>query len=258
MSETLVIRIVQPKIFWESMEVNLGMYSEMLDDLPPCDLIIFPEMFTTGFTMNTSVFTDESNIKVMNWMDNLARENSSFVMGSIGYHHHNSFFNRLILTDISGHHQFYDKRHLFSPGKEHESFISGKNRVLFEINNWRIFPQICYDLRFPVWTRNDLNYDIIINVANWPSVRTDHWRTLLKARAIENQAYVIGVNRVGRDFNGIEYSGCSSAYNFGGQLLFELNEKPCFKDIRISRKEITEYRSSLNFLKDRDQFQIME
>ena len=180
-------------------------------------------------------------------------------MVSTGFKDKEGTFNRCILCDKEGSMQVYNKKHLFSPGSESEFYQKGNKRTVFELDEWRIFPQICYDLRFPVWSRNDLNYDLIVNMANWPATRDEHWKSLLKARAIENQVYVAGVNRTGEDPNKIKYTGNSLVYAYDGSDILDTgNKTDVANSVILSKEKMLQYRKKLPFLNDIDRFSIEE
>jgi predicted amidohydrolase len=216
MTEKLRVSYLQADLIWENQSANLSKLEGIIRQMPQSDLIVLPEMFPTGFSMNPSEISDTVDGEVITWMHRQAHETQAAIAGSLVVAHEGNFYNRFYLAKPDGSGLNYDKRHLFRMGNEHLYYIQGQERVVFEINGWRIRPIICYDIRFPVWTRNVGDYDILLVVANWPAKRRDHWLTLLKARAIENQAYTIGVNRSGVDGNGYIYSGDSAIFTPDG------------------------------------------
>lgn len=251
--------IVQPELKWEDPETNLHHIQDLIEsDWQEANLILLPEMFTTGFTMNASQLAEEENGKAVNWMRSMARKLNAALCGSIIFKTDNAYFNRLFWINPDSSMYVYDKRHLFSIGGEDRNFTRGRSRKVFEYRDFTIMPLICYDLRFPVWSRNISGYDILIYLANWPAVRNDVWETLLKARAIENQAYVIGVNRVGTDGEGITYIGNSRVYDPKGKLLLELPDMEMTGRVSLDLEELRLFRSKFPVLKDRDDFEIIQ
>ena len=253
------ITLIQPNLFWENKEKNLASLKEMiLKDSTPTDLIILPEMFSTGFTMNAKTYAEKMDGPSIKWMSELAKEKKCAVTGSLILEDSGNFYNRLIWMNSTGH-LSYDKRHLFSYAKEDETYTAGNKKLIVELNGWKICPLICYDLRFPVWSRrtNEENYDLLIFVANWPERRNLAWKTLLPARAVENQSYVVGVNRIGDDGNNIYHSGDSAAYNFKGELITKiLPDKESIETIELNIEELHEFRKQFAFANDADRFKI--
>lgn len=260
MKDELIVSLVQPDIIWESKEKNLHLLDEILSDIDKSDLIVLPEMFATGFSMDTSLSDIKSNKLLVSWMQHIANDKKSTVLGSMAYRDGKGVYNRAVFAKPgSTAVEYYDKRHLFSHGKENLSFTPGNQQKVIEYQGWKIFPQICYDLRFPVWARNTMDYHVYINMSNWPAKRDLHWQTLLKARAIENQVYAIGVNRVGTDGNNIVHIGNSLAFDFdGSERINLLSEKNIVKNVVLSKDNLLTFRKKFNTLNDRDAFQIME
>ena len=225
MNNQLAVSLVQFDIRWEDMAFNLRKLEEMVDANDfDADLILLPEMFNTGFTMHPEcIASDETNLHVSNWMKTLAIKKNATIAGSIAYHEEGHYYNRFVAVSPAGSVSHYNKRHLFRMSGEHEVYERGDERVIIELGKWRIALFVCYDLRFPVWSRNHNQYDMAIYVANWPHKRRDVWQTLLKARAIENQCYVAGVNRVGKDPSQY-YSGDTAIIGFTGQVLKKAKE----------------------------------
>jgi len=214
MQEQLEIVILQSDLVWENPIKNKDNFSKKIRNITTkVDLIILPEMFTTGFTINTEKSAESMNGSTVKWMLDLADEKNALLMGSIVIKEKDNFYNRFIIAFPNGGLKYYDKRHLFSYAKEDKVYTAGKNKLIFEYKGFKICPLICYDLRFPVWSRNTEEVDLIIYIANWPNARIMAWDTLLKARAIENLCYVVGLNRVGVDKNNLIYVGHSAAYN---------------------------------------------
>ena len=255
--EELHVAMVQTSLNWEDPGANRASFSAKLEKLEaPVDLIVLPEMFTTGFTMNPGVIPSTEGEKTLNWMEQQAAKYKAGIIGSIVFTtDDNRHFNRLFFVGPEGEREYYDKRHTFTLAGEHKEYESGKKRVLFNYKGFRICPMICYDLRFPVWSRNTDDYDLLIYVANWPATRVGAWDALLRARAIENMSYCIGVNRIGSDHNGLQYTGHSAAYDCLGNTMVFSKEETILKTI-LTRQHLTENRDKLQFLNDRDNFSI--
>lgn len=249
------ISIVQPDIIWESPDKNIEKYNILLKEINSNpDLIILPEMFTTGFSMNSRELAFSMDNPFISWMQSRVEQLNSAIMGSLIIKDGNQYFNRLIFINRDGHISYYDKRHMFRMGGEGDHFSSGNKKVIVKFDEWRICPLICYDLRFPVWSRNREEYDLLIYVANWPAVRSEVWNTLLKARAIENQVWVIGVNRVGKDGEGIDYQGDSQVIDPKGVLKLHLDNREQVADAVISLEELKKFKKKFPVWKDRDFF----
>ncbi len=258
MKPSLTISLVQTNNIWENIEANLSSLSSKIDDIEDqTDMIILPELFSTGFTMEGDKVAESMDGKGVLWMKAISKKKNCLVIGSLLIKESGAFFNRLIVAFPDGHLEHYDKRHLFSFAGEDKVFKAGKERLIFDYKGFRICPLICYDLRFPVWARNTDNIDLLIFVANWPNARMLAWDTLLKARAIENLCYVIGVNRVGEDNNKLIYTGHSAVYDaMGGTILSFETGKEAVKSVSIDLKHIIETRGQFRFLEDRDDFVI--
>ncbi len=258
MGHNLRVSLIQTTLHWEDISQNLNAFSQKIEDLRgKTDLIILPEMFTTGFSMNAERISETMNGSTMQWLREKAMESQSAITGSFIAEDHGKYYNRLIFMQPDGQYFQYDKRHLFTLAKEHHTYQAGQERLLIDWKGWKICPLICYDLRFPVWSRNTVDYDLLIYIANWPETRAMHWKSLLKARAIENQSYTIGVNRVGKDEKGLVYSGDSSLFDYYGELLYTVSNVEDIFTTQISKDKMQHYRSKLNFLPDRDSFQIL-
>lgn len=256
MNNKLNIALVQTDIVWENIDANLGNFSKILDSITfDVDLIVFPEMFTTGFTSNAEELAEKMNGETIVWMLEIARKYNAAIVGSVIISEDTSFYNRLVFVHPSGKIESYDKHHTFTLAKEHEVFTAGKKRLTVDFRGWRICPLICYDLRFPVWSRNTKSYDLLLYVASWPKIRIPAWKTLLKARAIENISYTLGVNRVGVDQNNIEYIGCSIVHDYlGNELTESNNEKSIVIFVSLDKEEQDLAREKLGFLNDIDTF----
>ena len=225
MNNQLNISIIQSKIIWESPEENRNWFASRMDQITGnTNIIVLPEMFTTGFTMNATRWAESTSGPTLEWMHAKADKFQAAIVGSIIVKEGSVFHNRLIWMLPNGTFFSYDKRHLFRMAGEDKHYTAGKSRLVLEYKGWRICPLICYDLRFPVWSRNryqnnDFEYDLLLYIANWPEKRAHAWKSLLVARAIENQSYVIGVNRIGSDANGINYSGDSAVLDYVGEKI---------------------------------------
>ena len=253
------LTIVQSALSWENPEANRRMFSEKLAALRgTTDLIVLPEMFSTGFSMDAVRLPEPMNGPTMAWLLTSAAELNAAVTGSFICVENGQYFNRLVFAFPDGRHFFYDKKHLFRLAGEDQYFATSNKKLVLEWKGFRICPLICYDLRFPVWSRNRLGqpYDLLLYVANWPSRRGQHWRTLLAARAIENQAFVAGVNIFGSDGNGLNYDGDSAVYDFSGQAIVQISGKEGISTTEISMEELQQYREQLPFLADADAFDL--
>jgi predicted amidohydrolase len=258
MPDKLRISVLQSNLHWENASANLKMFANKLIPLAgETDLVVLPEMFTTGFSMNARTLAENMEGKTMNWLHMQAESLNAIVTGSLIVEDKGKFYNRLIWMQPDGHYFYYDKRHLFTLAGEHEVYTAGQERLLVEWNGWRICPLICYDLRFPVWCRNIDEYDLLIFVANWPQRRSYHWQQLLIARAIENQSYVVGVNRVGNDGIGHEYTGNTAVIDFSGNVCCQVAGVENVLTVELSWEAQQNYRSTLPFLEDRDAFKLL-
>lgn len=255
MKEQLKVSILQSNIFWEDKLANLKYFEKKIDKISQTDLIVLPEMFTTGFTMNPEPLAETMDGKTVNWMLDLASEKKSLIVGSVIIEDDSYYYNRLIAAFPNGTLQYYDKRHLFTLANEHQHYTAGTDQLLINYKGWKIFPLICYDLRFPVWARNTVNYDVLIYIASWPKIRIAAWDTLLKARAIENMCYTIGVNRVGVDDNQFEYPGHSVILDaFGNEILTTKENQEEIGSVILDKNSLIDVRNKLQFLNDRDSF----
>lgn len=254
--QDLKVTLVQTALHWEDVELNLAHFDNLLSKIEaPTDLIILPEMFSTGFSMNTGL-AEEMDSKTMQWMHRKSDEVRSLITGSLIIKEQDKFYNRLIWMAPSGEYQTYDKRHLFGMGNEPDFYTAGNTRLIITLKGWQINPQICYDLRFPVWNRNRGDFDCQIFIANWPERRNFAWKNLLQARAIENQAYVIGVNRIGNDGNSIYHAGDSAIIDPMGEVIFTEADTEFVRTFSISRERLNYVRNKMSFLKDADNFTI--
>ena len=255
--EELRVAMVQTSLVWEDPDANRDMLAaRMLKLEDAVDLIILPEMFTSGFTMNPGNIPVEEGQGTLDWMQGQAVKHKAAIMGSIPFTTEDDrHFNRLFFIGPDGESEQYDKRHTFTLAGEDKEYEAGKDRLVFIYKGFRICPMICYDLRFPVWSRNTDDYDILIYVANWPAPRIGAWDALLRARAIENMAYCLGVNRIGSDENGLQYTGHSAAYDCLGETLV-FSEEETILYTTLNREHLKLNREKLQFLNDRDNFSI--
>jgi omega-amidase len=252
--QDLTLTLVQSELAWEDIPTNLSRFEAEMDSLKTAtDLIILPEMFSTGFSMAAPDLAEEMDGAAVAWMKKKAVERKTVITGSVMVRDRNKFYNRLVWAQPDGTISIYDKKHLFRYAGEEKIYTAGKQWLTVGLKGWHIRPFICYDLRFPIWTRN-LNhaYDLAIFVANWPAKRAPHWRALLKARAIENQAYVAAVNRVGTDGKGFDYSGHSAVIDPTGKVLFEKERIPCTTTLSLSYDALKDYREKFPAWMDAD------
>lgn len=250
----LKVSTIQAALTWEDHKANLNNFDRLISSLGKgSDIIVLPEMFSTAYTMKphkVAQFADQT----IEWMRNKAASLESVITGSIVAQDNNQYFNRLIWMPPSGKWGMYDKRHLFGMAGEDKVYTPGTSRTIFEYKGWRILPLICYDLRFPVWSRYQEDYDMLIYVANWPVARVAAWKTLLQARAIENQCYTVGVNRVGEDQNNFRYSGSSCVIDYSGEPIYMAsNQEQCAVSV-LEKEKQDRFRAKLPFLNDRDPF----
>jgi omega-amidase len=292
--QDLSVTIIQTSLYWENPTANLANLEEKIATISTqSDLIILPEMFTTGFTMNAKAVAEPMNFTTFKWMKQQAKQTGAVITGSYIVKEGENYYNRLLWMRPDGTFEKYDKRHLFRMGGEHNHYAQGTERLIVELKGWKICPLICYDLRFPVWSRNNrvishksqvisehskvekenpynlrsttydlktydsLSYDLLIYVANWPAVRSQVWDTLLQARALENQSYCIGVNRVGSDEMGLNYSGSSAVIDFKGNSLFYQKDSEVINNQILSKQELDDFRAKFPAYLDADEFEII-
>lgn len=257
--QDLKITIIQSFLHWEDVEANLSMFGKKIERIgEQTDLIVLPEMFNTGFTMNAEKMCETMDGMTMSWMREIASRANAAITGSFIIKENNRYYNRLIWMKPDGTHLYYDKRHLFRLGDEHKFYTPGKEKLIVELNGWKTCPMICYDLRFPVWSRNREEYDLLLFVANWPEKRMPAWKHLLPARAIENESYVVGVSRVGVDGNGINHIGGSSVIDYEGKMLCQMDHEEAIKTVSLSKENLVSWRRAYPFWKDADRFTINE
>jgi omega-amidase len=262
--QDLKITVIQSDLHWEDVGANLAMFEEKIWQISePTDVIVLPEMFTTGFTMKASKLAEVMNQRTFKWMKQMADQTGALVIGSFIASVHDRYYNRLLWMEPGGSYKTYDKKHLFRMAEEQQVYTSGESLLIGQWKGWRICPLVCYDLRFPVWSRNRWNaslkktsYDLLMYVANWPKVRINAWEILLKARAIENLSYVVGVNRVGNDGNNIEYSGHSSIISPKGESIFSVEDIEAIRTTTISANSLQAYRDKFPAYMDADDFSI--
>lgn len=256
--QPLNITLIQSALHWEKPDANMAMFEEKIWTIDKkTDLIVLPEMFTTGFSMNAEPLAEMMNFRAFKWMKQMASQTAAVIAGSVIIKEKGNFFNRLIWMTPEGNFFTYDKRHLFRMAGEDEIFTAGKDKIIVSLKGWKICPLICYDLRFPVWSRNVKNeYDLLLFVANWPSSRRIAWNTLLRARAIENLSYVVGLNRVGTDGKGIDYSGDSAVIDFKGEELIVLNNQENIQSCTLSNEDLIAFREKFPADRDADSFSL--
>jgi omega-amidase len=248
---------IQSSLFWENPTANRNHFEEKINAITEkVDLIVLPEMFTTGFTMNPEAVFETMKGETIQWLQSVAKAKNSAITGSLVIKENDNFYNRLLFVFPSGELQFYDKRHLFTLAGEDKVYTSGKSKLIVEYQGWKICPLICYDLRFPVFARNVEDYDLLIYVANWPKQRINAWDILLKARSVENMCYTIGVNRIGFDNNNFEHVGHSQAVDFLGNYVLEPQETEGVFIVELNKEILLETRKKLGFLNDRDSFEL--
>lgn len=264
----LRLTLIQADLHWENPVANRAMLEETIFSLPePTDLIVLPEMFTTGFSMNASALAEPMNLTTFRWLKQMAVQTGAVVTGSYIVKEGREYYNRLVWMEPDGAFDTYDKRHLFRMAEEDKTYTPGARRLVKSWKGWNICPLICYDLRFPVWSRNRpadvsdtdhrLEYDLLLYIANWPTPRRTAWNTLLQARAIENLSYVVGVNRVGEDGKGFPYSGESAIIDPKGEVLFRQADTEAVCQMTLSLDDLRAYRARFPADQDADSFQIL-
>ncbi len=266
---TLTISTIQSNLFWEDKTANLYMLEQKINSIEEkTEIVVLPEMFSTGFSMQPELFAETMSSQsgtdgeTVAWMKRVSKENGIIITGSIIIEEGGKYFNRLLWMLPNGQYGYYDKRHLFSYGEEDKHYHAGNKRLIASVKGWKINLQVCYDLRFPVWARQqakagETEFDVLIYVANWPEKRSHAWKTLLCARAIENQCYVVGVNRVGSDGNKIYHSGNSLVIDPLGQVLYHMADEEDVNTITLTKEKLEEVRTRFPFWKDADDFTIL-
>jgi predicted amidohydrolase len=260
---TLTITTIQSNLIWEDKEANLQLLQKKIDSITEkTEIVVLPEMFSTGFSMRAKELAETMEGETVEWMRTVSNKNGIILTGSVIIKEEDKYFNRLIWMLPNGQYGYYDKRHLFAYAEEDQHFNSGNKRLIASVKGWKINLLVCYDLRFPVWARQKSEdgipeYDVLIYVANWPERRSHAWKTLLCARAIENQCYVVGVNRVGDDAKNIHYSGNSLVIDPMGQVLYHMADEEDVNTITLSKEKLTEVRTKYPFLNDADDFTVL-
>jgi len=259
--DTLKVTFIQTSLYWHDIEANLATMEEKIWQIgQDTDLIVLPEMFSTGFTNAAKDLAEPMNSKTFRWMKQQAMQTQAVIVGSFIARDGNDLYNRLLWMRADGTYATYDKKHLFRMSEEHEIYTAGSQRLIVNLKGWKICPLICYDLRFPVWSRNilledgSLSYDLLLYVANWPASRSPVWRTLLQARALENLSYCAGLNRIGQDGMNIAYNGQSLMYNYKGEIIADLSDHDMIKTQILSKQELTAFRQKFPAHLDADPF----
>ena len=259
---TLTITTIQSNLIWEEKEANLRMLEQKIAGIEEkTEIVVLPEMFNTGFSMSPETLAETMEGETIEWMKRVSRENSIVLTGSLMIEEAGKYYNRLVWMLPNGQYGYYDKRHLFAFGEEDKHYSRGNKRLIASVKGWKINLQVCYDLRFPVWARQQnteagAEYDVLIYVANWPERRSHAWKTLLCARAIENQCYVVGVNRVGSDGKNVYHSGNSLVIDPLGQVLYHMADEEDVNTITLQKEMLEDVRSKFPFWKDADSFNI--
>ncbi len=254
---TLKVALIQAELHWEDAAQNRARFSELIATVSAdTDIILLPEMFTTGFSMHPHRLAESMDGPTLAWMSAEARAKNAVIAGSVIIAAGEAYFNRLIWMEPNGDYKTYDKRHLFTLAGEEKVYTPGKEQLLVQYKGWSIMPLVCYDLRFPVWSRNQFSYDLLLYVANFPDKRGKAWRSLLLARAIENQSYTIGLNRVGWDGNDVYYAGDSMALTYDGNVITHLPPRELVQEVVLHKDQQDTFRRKLAFLPDQDQFRI--
>lgn len=259
---TLTITTIQSNLIWEDKAANLHMLDQKIAGIEEkTEIVVLPEMFNTGFSMRPEALAETMEGETVEWMKRVSRENSIVLTGSLMIEEAGNYYNRLVWMLPNGQYGHYDKRHLFAFGEEDKHYSPGNKRLIASVKGWKINLQVCYDLRFPVWARQKnteagAEYDVLIYVANWPERRSHAWKTLLCARAIENQCYVVGVNRVGSDGKNVYHSGNSLVIDPLGQVLYHMADEEDVNTITLQKEMLEDVRNKFPFWKDADSFRI--
>ena len=268
-TDQLIISLVQPDIIWEDKAANLEQYEKYIKQIEgPREVVVLPEMFSTGFSMNPEGLAERMDGRTIGWMKEISKKYRCILTGSIIIEEDGNYYNRAVWVQPDGGYGIYDKRHLFAYAGEDEHYTAGNKRLIVSVKGWRINIQVCYDLRFPVWARQSPlpqtngytgmpEYDVLLYMANWPVRRSLAWRTLLQARAIENQAYVVGVNRTGMDGKGVEHGGESSVFDPLGEKVWQAGAEATVQTVVLTSKALLTTRADLPFLKDADKFMLL-
>jgi len=255
--KNLSISLVQTGLIWQQANANCQHISKLLDDeAASTDLIVLPEMFNSGFTLDATKVAETMQGETVIWMKQLAAKHNAAVTGSLVILENGHNYNRMVIAFPDGNLQWYDKRHLFRMANEHQRYSAGNKRVIVQWRDWRIALYVCYDLRFPVWCRNQQDTDLMLFIASWPAARAYPWQTLLRARAMENLCYVCGVNRIGTDANDIAYSGDSAVIDMAGNNLCQLADSDSVHSLTLSADKLSEYRKKFPAQLDADSFSV--
>ncbi len=254
--QDLIVSLVQTTQVWEDKTSNLNHFDRLLKDVPKADLVVLPEMFNTGFTMNAEKHAESTGGQSIEWLRERSAEHHFHLAATLIIKEEGHFYNRFVMVSPTGELAYYDKRHLFSMAGEHTIFSPGLDQPVWSVNGWNISPQVCYDLRFPVWSRNRSQYDVLLYSANWPKKRINHWKFLLRARAVENQCYVAAVNRIGYDGNDIEYNGNSMIVDFDGNHLSINEDDNTILTSTLSAEALKQRRQDFPVLNDADVFDL--
>ena len=250
----LTVTLIQTALFWEDIDTNLAAFDEKINGIQEdTDLILLPEMFTTGFSMKAAKMAQRMDGSAVSWIQAKSEAKNADIMGSVIIEENGKYYNRVLWAKPDGTLGTYDKKHLFRMIGEHKVFTAGEKHLTVDVKGWKFRPFICYDMRFPIWTRNINNaYDVAVYIANWPEKRAPHWKLLMPARAVENQSYVIGVNRVGKDGNGFPHSGDSAVIDPMGNVLFQQANEPFIHTVRLTYDRIRDYRENFAAWMDAD------
>lgn len=255
---TLSVSLIQSELRWHDAKHNRELFDRHFEALPAsARLVVLPETFSTGFTMSSKQQCEQMSGATVAWMQASAARLGAVVCGSLIVEERGSLYNRFVWAQPNGSLSYYDKRHLFRMGDEHSHYAPGSERVVLELDGVRVLPQVCYDLRFPVFSRNRGDYDLALYVANWPAARQLAWEALLRARAIENQCYVIGVNRIGVDGNDVRYAGGSAAFAFDGTALLEAGGRSGVFTVTLDPQALAAYREEFPAWRDADTFELL-
>ncbi len=260
--QDLTLTLIQPQPQWHRIEENLACFSSLLAKITqPTDIIVLPEMFTTGFTMDSALVAEKMGGRTHNWLLARAASMNAAICGSIVVEEDGHYYNRFLWVTPDGHTEYYDKRHLFRMADEHDHYQPGNRLITIEYKGWRIRPMVCYDLRFPVWARNQVEqgrpaYDLLLYVANWPASRISAWDALLRARAVENLAYSAGVNRLGKDEKDIIYNGHSGVYGPKGETIYFMEETEVIARVALGKTDLEAYRQQFPAYLDADRFSL--
>lgn len=251
------ISLIQTSLTWENHQANRDNFTEKINSIEETDLIVLPEMFATGFTMKPEGIAETMQGESVKWMQEMAKKKNCAITGSLVITEDGKYYNRLFFVYPDGSYKTYDKRHLFTLAGEEKHYTAGSDRLVLEYRGWKICPLVCYDLRFPVFSRNTDDFDLLLYVANWPQVRVQAWDALLKARAIENMCYAVGVNRIGQDNNGHNYSGHSQVIDGMGNHALEPFAYEDVLTVELDKAGLDKARKKFGFLNDRDSFTLL-